>query len=217
MIIKPNWDIFKAKFSENRQDNFEWFCYLLFSKEYEQDFGIHRYKNQSGIETDPIEVDNEIIGWQSKFYEDSLSNHKDDLIGTLVKSKRDYPNITKIILYTNSEWGQGQGGNEPKAKRETEEKANELEIELEWRVKSYFESPFVCIDNTNISKYFFMNESFVPSFNWLSQKVKLNITSTGKRYAPNDIKYQSLNHVMPISNIFNFIDNHIVMKYIINQ
>lgn len=25
-MVKPNWDNFKAKFSENPQGNFEWFC-----------------------------------------------------------------------------------------------------------------------------------------------------------------------------------------------
>lgn len=155
MLVKPNWDIFKAKFSENPQDNFEWFCYLLFSKEYNQPYGTHRYKNQSGIETDPIRIGDEVIGWQSKFYEDTLSNHKEDLLGTLTKTKRDNPNITKIILYTNSEWGQGQGTKEPKAKIETEEKAQKLNIELVWRAQSYFESPFVYQEQRDISSYFF--------------------------------------------------------------
>ncbi len=159
MLIKPNWEIFKVKFSENPQDNFEWLCYLLFSKEYNQPYGTHRYKNQSGIETDPIEIGDEVIGWQSKFYEDTLSNHKEDLLGTLTKTKRDNQNITKIILYTNSEWGQGQGTKEPKAKIETEEKAKELNIELIWQTRSYFESPFVCQEQKDISKYFFELDS----------------------------------------------------------
>ena len=213
-MIKPNWDIFKVKFSENPQENFEWFCYLLFSKEYNQPYGTHRYKNQSGIETDPIEVGSEVIGWQSKFYEDSLSNHKDDLLGTLIKSKRDYPNITKIILYTNSEWGQGRGGNETQAKSETEDKAIELGIELVWRVKSYFESPFVCIENSIISKYFFTQGGFIPSFKVISKKMKDSIQNVGKRYAPNNDKYQSLNQIVPSMDIFNFINDIFVMKYI---
>lgn len=159
MLVKPNWDIFKAKFSENPQENFEWFCYLLFSKEYNQPYGTHRYKNQSGIETDPIEVGDEVIGWQSKFYEDTLSNHKEDLLGTLIKTKRDNPNITKIILYTNSEWGQGQGTKEPKAKIETEKKAKELNIELVWMVQSNFEVYCQEERNINISRYFFELDS----------------------------------------------------------
>jgi transposase len=79
-MIKPNWDIFKAKFSENPENNFEWFCYLLFCKQFNKPLGIHRYKNQSAIETDPIEVNGELVGWQAKFYETTLSEHKSLLI-----------------------------------------------------------------------------------------------------------------------------------------
>ena len=75
-MIKPNWDKFKEKFSENPQNNFEWFCYLLFCKEFKKPLGIFRYKNQAAIETNPIEVDGEIIGWQAKFYDPPLSKHK---------------------------------------------------------------------------------------------------------------------------------------------
>ncbi len=45
-MVKPNWDVFKAKFSENPQNNFEWFYYLLFCKEFNIEYGIFRYKNQ---------------------------------------------------------------------------------------------------------------------------------------------------------------------------
>ena len=68
-MIKPNWDIFKAKFSENPHNIFEWFCYLLFCKEFNKPLGIFRYKNQSAIETNPIETGDGIIGWQAKFYD----------------------------------------------------------------------------------------------------------------------------------------------------
>ena len=61
-MIKPNWDIFKAKFSDNPQDTFEWFCYLLFCREFKRDKGIFRFKNQSAIETDPVVKDGEVIG-----------------------------------------------------------------------------------------------------------------------------------------------------------
>jgi hypothetical protein len=175
-MIKPNWNIFKAKFSENPQDNFEWFSYLLFCKEFNKPHGIFRYKNQSGIETDPIELDDgSIIGWQAKFYDDTLSNHKSDLLGTLQKSKRDYPGITHIILYTNSQWGQGRGQNDSQAKIDVEAEANDLGIDIEWRTASYFESPFVSIDHKIISSYFFSesplidlspNKGWYPYENW---------------------------------------------------
>jgi len=108
-MIKPNWGIFRAKFTENPQSNFEWFCYLLFCKEFKQDKGIFRYKNQSAIETNPVEIDNKVIGWQAKFYDTPLSKHKKEILETLENTKRDYPKITKIIFYTNQEWGQKKG------------------------------------------------------------------------------------------------------------
>ncbi|WP_249535438.1 hypothetical protein, partial [Escherichia coli] len=75
--------------------------------------GIFRYKNQSGIETNPITKDNEIIGWQSKFYDTKLSDNKADLIEMIEKSKKAYPGLSKIIFYTNQEWGQGRKSHEP--------------------------------------------------------------------------------------------------------
>ena len=153
-VIKPDWNIFKEKFSENPQNNFEWFCYILFCKEFKKHTGIFRYKNQSAIETDAVENDGEIIGWQSKFYDMALSSKKGELIGTLFKANREYPNITKLIFYSNKEWGQYRG-NEPKGKVEIEKKAKELHINLVWRLASFFESEFVSIENELISRHFF--------------------------------------------------------------
>jgi hypothetical protein len=48
--------------SGSPQGNFEWLCYLLFCKEFNKPFGIFRFKNQSAIETNPIEKNNEVIG-----------------------------------------------------------------------------------------------------------------------------------------------------------
>ena len=160
-MIKPNWDIFKAKFSENPEGNFEWFCYILFCKEFNKPFGIHRYKNQSAIETDPIEVDGGLVGWQAKFYETTLSEHKNDLIDTVESAKKDYPGISKLIIYTNQEWGQNKG-KEPKSKKDVEDQAKRLNIELIWHTASFFESPFVASENEIIAHHFFcLNESIL--------------------------------------------------------
>jgi hypothetical protein len=153
-MIKPNWNIFKAKFSDNPQKNFEWFCYLLFCKEFNKTVGVSRYKNQSAIETNPIEKEGKVIGWQAKFYDKALSTYKSELIKTLETIKRDYPNITNLILYINQEWGQNRG-KEPKGKKEIEEKSKTLGIELEWRAASFFESSFVSIESEIIAKHFF--------------------------------------------------------------
>lgn len=155
MITKPDWNIFKAKFSDNPQSNFEWLCYLLFCVEFRLPLGIFRYKNQSGIETNPVTHENEVIGWQAKFYETTLSGHKIDLIEMLKKSKSNYQNLTKIIFFTNQEWGQGKLQNDSEVKMAVEEEAEKLKIQIEWRTASYFESPYVILENKLISQYFF--------------------------------------------------------------
>lgn len=153
-MIQSNWNIFKAKFNGNTQSIFEWFCYILFCKEFNQPYGIFRYKNQSAIETNPIEYEGRIVGWQAKFYDTPLSNHKNELIASIEKSKRDYPDITRLIFYTNEEWAQNKG-KKPQSLIDIEKKAKEISIEVEWRNASFFESPFVSIDNELISKHFF--------------------------------------------------------------
>ena len=155
-MIKADWNIFKAKFTDNPQKNFEWLCYSLFCREFQKGTGIFRYKNQSAIENNTIKEGEEIIGWQSKFYSDSLAKTtcRADVIDALKKAKRDYPNITKFIFYTNQEWGQNKG-KEPQGKKDIENKANELGIEFIWNLASYFESPFVSTDNEIIAKHFF--------------------------------------------------------------
>ena len=161
-MTKPNWNIFKAKFSENPQDNFEWFCYSLFCKEFNKPFGISGYKNHRYIEHNPIEKDKEKIGWQAKFYETSLSQHKKEIIGLIEGAKKDYPNITKIIFYTNKNWSQGKRKNDPQVKLDIDNKAKELNIKIDWEhMENFFKSPFVSIENELISKNFFTLEKSV--------------------------------------------------------
>ena len=95
-MIKPDWNKFKAKFSENPQSNFEWFCYLLFCQEFNKPFGIFRYKNQSGIETNPIIKGDEIISWQAKFF--SLSPFLISII-SIQRLIRFGDDISKPTLY----------------------------------------------------------------------------------------------------------------------
>ena len=87
-MIKPDWNIFKANFSDNPQYHFEWFCYLLFCKKFNKPYGIFRYKNQSAIETNPINYENKRIGFQAKFYESGLSEHKHDILEYASKSQK---------------------------------------------------------------------------------------------------------------------------------
>lgn len=131
----------------------------MFCKEFNINH-IFRYKNQAAIETDPITIDNEVIGWQAKFYGTSLSDNKDEIIESLEKAKKKYPLITQYHFYSNQEFGQYKG-TEPKSKQEIEEKAKEFEIKIEWKLLSFFESEFVTIKNELISKHFFSADNSI--------------------------------------------------------
>ncbi|WP_299068959.1 hypothetical protein [uncultured Psychrobacter sp.] len=163
MIIQPNWNIFKAKFSNNPQDAFEWFTYLLFCREHNLDKGWFGYKNQSGIEKQPLELENRVIGFQSKFYDVSLSSKKEELIKTLDTVKANYPTLTHLVIYTNKLWGQGKGKNkngQSKALIAIEDHASKLGIEVIWNEHSFFESEFVCVENNDLARHFFTNNDY---------------------------------------------------------
>ena len=153
-MIKSDWNIFNAKFSENPQNNFEWLVYSLFCREFNLKTGIPRFKNQRGIETEPTKHDDEYIGWQAKFYDTALSSHKADFIKMLDNTKGSHPNISRLIVFTNAEWGQSKG-QEPKTKTAIESHAKKIKIKLEWRCASYFETPDVISENKDLYNHFF--------------------------------------------------------------
>ncbi len=168
-MIQANWDIFNAKFSGCTRDKFEWFCYMLFCAEYNCDKGIFRFFNQAAIEAEPIVIKDETVGWQAKYYDSSLSNHADEIIETINKAKELYPNLERLIIYSNSEWSQYRG-KKPAGLIKIEETAMRNEIMIDWRLKSFFESKFVTVDNESISRYFFsLNEN---EFDEVDRRIK---------------------------------------------
>ena len=165
-----NWQNFKAKFNGKEQSSFEWLCYLLFCSEFKQNIGISRYKNHAGIETDPIEIDGEKIGWQAKFYGTKLSEHKKDFMKSIDTAKIRHPEVNKIIFYTNQDFGQGDKENNPQYKTDIDNHAKNRQVVIEWRTASYFESPHVCVENKIIAQHFFsLNKSVIDFISGLTQ------------------------------------------------
>lgn len=157
--MKPNWNIFRTKFNDSTT-NFEYFCYLLFCIEFNRPYGIFRYKNQSGIESEPVEIDGRTIGFQAKFYDDKLANKKTDLLKMLKTIHENYPKLNELKLYTNRDWGQGNKERESKPKQEIEKKAKEYNINIDWRTdEAYFQSINVSLTNKDIADHFFSMES----------------------------------------------------------
>lgn len=184
MLIQPNWDNFKAKFHDNPQKIFEWFCYLLFCREFELEKGWYGFKNQSAIEKEPLNIGSDRIGFQAKFYETNLSDHKDDFIRMLNTAKRDYENLNKIYIYTNQEWTQVynrqlQRMDYSTAYKEITQLSNQLGIEIIWHDKSFFESEFVTLIHNDLSDYFFNNNYYIGWHrfdDWSNNKMPLDST-----------------------------------------
>ena len=82
-----NWANFKSKFYERERTVFERLAYMLFCYEFNIRIGIFRFKNQTGVETEPIDVDGLKAGFQAKYYDTKLSANKDDIIDSLKKAK----------------------------------------------------------------------------------------------------------------------------------
>jgi hypothetical protein len=154
-MVKADWNQFRAKFSSNPQDAFEWFASLLFCREFGRTNGIFRYKNQAGIETDPVVEGARVIGFQAKFYDSTLSEHKSDLLDCLNTTNRRYSNVNELHIYSNQDWGQGKDENKPKAQIDFEEAATKHGITIVYKLASFFESETVALHNKEIASHFF--------------------------------------------------------------
>ena len=185
-----NWGNFNAKFNGKEQSTFQWLCYLLFCQEFKLPLGIARYANHAGIETDPIKVGDDYICWQSKYYTTPLNKHKQDFIDSMYTAKKNHTDLTKIIFYTNQDFGQGQGFS-PQYKTDIENQAKTKGVVIEWRTASYFESPFVTQENASITKHFFdLDKSIFDLINELSQHSEniLGLIQADIKFGENAIK-----------------------------
>ena len=162
-MISINWNLFKAKFDGKENKEFERLAYHLFCIEHNNKIGLFRFKNQTGIETDPIKTEKGFEGFQAKYYEGKLSGHKDDIIDSIRKAKQKNNHLTHLHLYLNLEVSESSKRNikESVFKTEIENTARDLDLELIWRVPSNFEIQLSDPSNSHIAKYFFDNEKTV--------------------------------------------------------
>jgi hypothetical protein len=156
-MLEINWNNFKAKFNGKEQKSFEHLSYLLFCDEHNKETGIFRYKNQTGIETEPIKYHDKWVGFQSKFYETKISGNKEDIKDSITKAKTKNPNLNKILFYINQEFSESSKKNrkEPEYKIEIENHAKAKKVEIEWKVPSHFERQLALDKNLTLAQHFF--------------------------------------------------------------
>lgn len=158
---KVNWDIFKLKFAGCETTEFERLGMLLFCAETNNRIGLFRFKNQPGIETNPIMHNGKLTGHQSKFYTSSLGKNKDDLIDSLKKSKKFYPRLEVVYVYTNCEPGFNIESPDlkPSYMIDIETTVKHLGLVIEWRLPSHIEVQLALPENKYIYDIFFGDDS----------------------------------------------------------
>jgi len=188
-ITEINWNNFKAKFNGKEQKSFEWLCYLLFCNEFNINTGIFRYKNQAGIETEPIEYDDKLIGFQAKFYETKISQNKYDIKDSIAKAKSKNQELNKVLFYINQEFSESskKDKKEPAYKTEIENYAKSQSIEIEWRVPSHFEAQLALDKNRTLAQHFFsLGKSVIDFIGELTQHTKSILTHIHSKIKFND-------------------------------
>lgn len=172
-----NWNNFKVKFNEKEAKAFESLAYQLFCNEFGNRKGIFGFKNQIGIEREPIKVGRDIIGFQAKYYETQISHNKTDIIDSIKKAKEKNPVLTKILVYLNQEFSEGKKEKNPRYKKKIEEEAQNLGVEIEWRVPSHFERQLVLPENRYLADYFFsLGKSIIDFLNELQNHTEAILT-----------------------------------------
>ncbi|SFU41756.1 hypothetical protein SAMN05216480_1038 [Pustulibacterium marinum] len=214
-MIKLNWNIFRAKFDGEETSMFELLAYHLFCDEYNVPTGIFRFKNQTGIETEPIEKDNQLIGFQAKYYDSKVSDNKEDIIDSIKKAKSKNKDLDKILFYLNKEFSESSSKDkkDPKYKVEIEKEAENINIEIIWKVQSNFEIQLAKPHISYLGEYFFSNEkSKVDSLNEIDLHTKSILTPIhcDIQYKENQIKIDRNDIILEIESQTNTFKSIII-------
>ena len=152
-----NWKIFGVKYDKRETWAFEQMSYLLFCAEFNNRIGLFRYKNQTGIETEPIEKDGKYYGFQSKYYTTSIADNKDDIIDSIKKAKSKNKQLNELLFYINQELSEStkKSKKKPQYQLDIEKAAITAGINIQWRVPSHLELQLSLPDNKYINDFFF--------------------------------------------------------------
>lgn len=72
-MVYPNWLAFAYKYRGREEDAFEDLARTLFRKEMGIKYGLFQRVNHKGNETDVVEKDGKVIGFQSKYFTNRIN------------------------------------------------------------------------------------------------------------------------------------------------
>ena len=180
----PTWNDFVGKYPDNPQDAFEALCRLLFRTKYGIGDNLPYFFNNAGNETVPITVGNDVIGFQSKFFDGSTidSSQAGQIKHSIETAHRHYPQQTKIIVYTNSTFANPVAGTQNARKKDIDDTAKANNMTIEWM---YGDNILDVVSKNSLANNLFFdsssNLSHLPSSIKQSNDLNLgNITSNIK-------------------------------------
>jgi len=154
-IQQIDWDEFRRK-NKDTQKSFENLCYLLFCREHKQSGGIFGYKNQVGIEKEPILIKRRWHGFQSKFFEGTSVNWS-VFREPLKKAKSKNPHLQVIRFYINLDFKESGLSHKKKSTKheEVEKYAKEKGLTIEWFGPSQFLAALSSPSNFDLAQLYF--------------------------------------------------------------
>ncbi|MGR6502009.1 AVAST type 4 anti-phage nuclease Avs4 [Shewanella sp. Koi 1] len=210
-----NWKIFDLKYDKQETWAFEQMSYLLFCAEFNNRIGLFRYKNQTGIETEPFEKDGKLYGFQAKYYTTSISVNKNDIIDSIKKAKSKNKKLDVLLLYVNQEHSEStyKTKKKPQYQLDIEKSAEETGIDIEWRVPSHFELQLSLPENKYINDIFFSldpNEGDLLDEVYKHNENILQAIQTEIPFGDNKIKIDRIPIIEAIANSFEKRNNIII-------
>lgn len=140
--LYPDWQSFAYKYRGREQAAFEDLARTLFRKELGKTVGLFQRINQKGNETQVIEVEGRIIGFQAKYFKDTIDEL--NIIHSMRGAKEDNPRQTHYYIYSNLSFGEpkrrkGTKKTDPKPEVTRKEEAidkvaKELGLTIVWKL-----------------------------------------------------------------------------------
>ncbi len=166
-----DWTNFSKRFAGFEQKAFQNLAYFLFCLETEQKYGVFEYKDQWGIETEPVKYQGKMVGFQAKYYTTKISENKKDIKDSIADALTKNKDLNRIYLYLNDSFKESSLDVEKKPlfQKDIENFAITKGVKLVWRVPSNIDFMLALPERKFVKDYFFGNldspEIIVKRFN----------------------------------------------------
>lgn len=154
-----NWNMFETAFDGRQEQAFEKLSYGLFCSKFNIKYGLFAYKNQIGIETDPVKIEDKQIGFQAKYTSASvpLSSKKREIISSIRKAKQRNKNLSEVYIYLNKAPGESRKSSKrlPDYLLDIEKEGDKIGVEITWQLPSHIEKQLSMEINSSIAQEYF--------------------------------------------------------------